>query len=77
MGASESTHNIEKKIRCRRIGNSLGIILPSKIISGLNLQEGDEIHLIVKDGILTARPCEEESKKILFNEISAFLDGKN
>lgn len=77
MDTSEATLNIEKTIRCRRIGNSLGIILPSKIISGLSLQEGDEIHLVVKDGILTARPCEEENKKILFNEISAFLDGKN
>ena len=34
-----------EKIKIRRIGNSLGIILPQTALSALNLGEGDELFL--------------------------------
>lgn len=33
-------------IKLRRIGNSLGVILPKELTEGLNLREGDTLHVV-------------------------------
>ena len=33
--------------KLRRIGNSLGIIVPSHIIEGLNFHKGDIVHIVI------------------------------
>lgn len=45
-----------KKLKVRRIGNSLGAILPTDVLKHLRVGEGDEIFVIEeKDGVkLTA-----------------------
>jgi putative addiction module antidote len=33
-------------LQVRRIGNSLGLILPKDLLTRLNLQEGDKLHIV-------------------------------
>lgn len=33
-------------LQVRRIGNSLGLILPKDLLARLNLQEGDKLHIV-------------------------------
>jgi antitoxin component of MazEF toxin-antitoxin module len=33
--------------RLRKIGNSLGILVPSQIIEGLGIRRGDVIHVVI------------------------------
>lgn len=33
--------------KLRKIGNSLGIIVPSHIIEGLNFHKGDVVHVVI------------------------------
>ncbi len=33
--------------KLRKIGNSLGIIVPSKIIESLNFHKGDVVHVVI------------------------------
>ncbi|MBC7075708.1 MAG: AbrB/MazE/SpoVT family DNA-binding domain-containing protein [Syntrophomonadaceae bacterium] len=33
-------------LKIRKIGNSLGVILPAEIIERLNLKENDQLHLV-------------------------------
>jgi len=33
-------------LQVRRIGNSLGLILPKELLARLNLQEGDKLHIV-------------------------------
>ena len=35
------------KAKLRKIGNSLGIIVPSHIIEGLNFHKGDVVHVVI------------------------------
>jgi len=40
------------KLKVRKIGNSLGAILPAEVLSHLHLSEGDEIFAVeVEDGV--------------------------
>lgn len=39
--------------RIRKVGNSLGIILPKQILSVLDLTEGDSIKVTTKGGEIT------------------------
>ena len=39
-----------EKIKIRRIGNSLGIILPKDVLDLLGLSEGDEVDIDVEGG---------------------------
>lgn len=34
------------KVRLRRIGNSVGVVLPREILTGARLAAGDELHLV-------------------------------
>lgn len=40
----------------RRIGNSLGVLLPSKVIEKLRLAEGDELYVAVARDWITLTP---------------------
>lgn len=33
-------------LQVRRIGNSLGLILPKELLARMNLQEGDRLHIV-------------------------------
>ena len=35
------------KAKLRKIGNSLGIIIPSRIIEGLNFHKGDVVNVVI------------------------------
>jgi putative addiction module antidote len=40
------------KLKIRRIGNSLGAIIPAEVLARLRVGEGDELHVIVEaDGV--------------------------
>lgn len=41
------------EIRLRRVGNSLGVILPKGILDRYALQEGDDLELVAEEGKLT------------------------
>jgi putative addiction module antidote len=40
----------------RRVGNSLGVILPKELLEKHNVGEGDELNVIDNDGDFTLRP---------------------
>jgi len=40
------------EIKLRRVGNSLGVILPKEILDRYALQEGDDLELVAEDGKL-------------------------
>ncbi|MFZ5690449.1 MAG: AbrB/MazE/SpoVT family DNA-binding domain-containing protein [Pseudomonadota bacterium] len=47
MNKPVSKPNVEADVlQVRRIGNSLGLILPKDLLARLNLQEGDKLHII-------------------------------
>ena len=37
-------------LKVRRIGNSLGVILPQEILEPMHLNEGDELHAFAQPG---------------------------
>ena len=41
--------------RLRKIGNSLGILIPSHIIEGLRFQKGDVIHVAIPPSVTMKR----------------------
>jgi putative addiction module antidote len=41
-----STPDEADVLQVRRIGNSLGLILPKELLARLNLQEGDKLHIV-------------------------------
>ncbi len=49
---------MEAKIR--KIGNSLGVILPKQVIDELHLKTGDKVSIDRKDTILELRPIDPE-----------------
>lgn len=49
---------MEAKIR--KIGNSLGVILPKQVIEELHLKTGDKLKIKHKEGNLELRPVDPE-----------------
>jgi putative addiction module antidote len=47
-------------IKLRKIGNSLGVILPKKVIENLHLKNGDELKLTSDDKQLILEPINKE-----------------
>jgi len=43
------------KAKLRKIGNSLGIIVPSHIIEGLGFHKGDTVHVVIPPSENTKR----------------------
>ncbi len=55
-----ATMTIMKKLKVRRIGNSLGVILPKEVLEQLGAKEGDELVLTrAQDAWLMARRDEK------------------
>lgn len=52
----------------RKIGNSLGSIIPASLIRQLNLQEGSEINVNVIDGKIVIESAEPQKTKLPFCE---------
>lgn len=46
MTTSEATDGIGEVLQVRKIGNSLGFILPKEMLARLRLQEGDKLHVV-------------------------------
>ena len=44
----------------RKIGNSVGVILPKETLDRFGLKEGDELSLESKDGGIVLKPTDEE-----------------
>ena len=46
---------MEIRIKLRKIGNSMMIVIPSQVVQDLKLKGGDELLLDVKDSKITVR----------------------
>jgi putative addiction module antidote len=46
MTTSEAKDGIGEVLQVRKIGNSLGFILPKEMLARLRLQEGDKLHVV-------------------------------
>lgn len=44
----------------RKIGNSVGLIIPKEMLDRFGLKEGDELILEAKDGGMVLKPTDEE-----------------
>lgn len=60
-------------IMLRKIGNSVGVIIPKEMLDRFGLKEGDELDLETKDGGFFMKPTDEEFARQI--EIGrAFMD---
>ena len=57
-------------LRIRKIGNSLGTILPTELLNRMNVQEGDDLHVVeTESGIeLTAYDPDFENAMQVFEK---------
>ncbi len=62
------------KTQIRRIGNSLGSIIPAPLVRQLGLVEGVEIDVQIKQGAIVLTPLRPVSKQLPFSE-AELLDG--
>ena len=66
------------KTQIRRVGNSLGAIIPAPLVRQLKLTEGVEIDVQVKEGAIILTPLRQPSQMLPYSEaellsgISAF-----
>ncbi|MFA0001479.1 AbrB/MazE/SpoVT family DNA-binding domain-containing protein [Vibrio sp. 10N.261.46.A3] len=56
------------RTQVRKIGNSLGSIIPSAFIRQLSLEEGAEIDVREKDGTIVIEPIKTKEKLFPFSE---------
>lgn len=61
------------KVRIRRIGNTIGVILPESMLKSLNLYEGDLLFVEQSDDGLSLTPQDPELNN-LFHDSQAFMD---
>ncbi len=53
-----------QNLKVRRVGNSLGVVLPKEVLSRLNLRDGDQIFLTdAPDGSYRLTPYDPEFAK--------------
>lgn len=50
-------------VTLRKIGNSVGVIIPKDVLDRLGLKEGDELNLESRDGGLALKPTDDEFAK--------------
>lgn len=49
------------EVKARKIGNSIGLIVPKEVLSRMNVQEGDRVFLTEADeGGFRVTPCNPE-----------------
>ena len=61
------------KVRIRRIGNTVGVILPESMLSSLNLYEGDFLFVEQKDDGISLTPRDPELTTV-FHDSKKFMD---
>ena len=61
------------KVRIRRIGNTIGVILPESMLNSLNLYEGDLLFVEQNEDGLSLTPQDPELNT-LFHDSQAFMD---
>ena len=61
------------KVRIRRIGNTVGVILPESMLNSLNLYEGDLIFVEQNDDGLSLTPQDPELKAV-FHDSKTFMN---
>lgn len=54
-----------RRVKVRKIGNSLGITLPKEHLARLNLEEGDEVSLVESEDGLAIYPYDPEFEKTM------------
>jgi antitoxin MazE len=64
------------KTQIRRVGNSLGSIIPAPLVRQLELTEGVEIDVQVKEGAIILTPLRQPSQKLPYSE-AELLSGIN
>lgn len=47
-------------VTLRKIGNSVGVIIPKEMLDRFGLREGDELNLEAKDGGIILQPTDSE-----------------
>ena len=57
---TQLTHQMEAALKVRRIGNSLGVILPQTLLDTINVREGDELLAVPTDGGVTLTPYDPD-----------------
>lgn len=50
-------------VTLRKIGNSMGVILPKEMLDAFGLKEGDSLSLQVENGVMMLKPTDEEFAK--------------
>lgn len=53
---------MEVESRIRKIGNSLGIILPARLLKEIGVENGDTVYITVEDGELKIRNIEQKQE---------------
>lgn len=61
-----------EKIKIRKVGNSLGLILSQSILKSLNLEEGDELFIVKTPEGMMITPFDPEFAEAL-NDSQAFM----
>ena len=61
------------KVRIRRIGNAVSVILPESMLSSLNLYEGDFLFVEQKDDGISLTPRDPELTAV-FHDSEKFMD---
>lgn len=47
-------------VTLRKIGNSMGVIIPKEMLDRFGLKEGDDLNLEAEDGKLVLNPTDDE-----------------
>lgn len=59
---------MEVKIKIRKIGNSLGLILPSEMLKKIEVENGDTVFVSLEDGEIVIRNDEQKENNDKFKE---------
>lgn len=54
-----------RTLKVRRIGNSLGVVLPKEVLGKLGVGEGDELSLLDTPGGVALAPADAETSDLL------------
>jgi antitoxin MazE len=64
---------VEKKIR--KIGNSLGVVIPSDILKEIGVKDGDTVYLSIEDGEIIIRSESQKETNDKFKEkVTAIIE---
>ncbi len=61
-----------EKLKIRKVGNSLGLILSQSILKSLNLEEGDELFIVKTPEGMMLTPFDPEFAEAL-NDAQSFM----